>query len=50
MFNTFNMGIGFVIALAPETAGAAIEFLDSQGFPAREIGRVEQGSGMVRFS
>jgi phosphoribosylformylglycinamidine cyclo-ligase len=40
MFNTYNMGIGFVLALAPEDVGKAIEYLDGRGFPAWEIGRV----------
>jgi len=41
LFNTFNMGIGLVLALAPEDAEKAIAFLDAQGFPAFRIGRVE---------
>jgi phosphoribosylformylglycinamidine cyclo-ligase len=41
MFNTFNMGIGFVLALAPVDARQAIEHLDGMGFPAWEIGHVE---------
>jgi phosphoribosylformylglycinamidine cyclo-ligase len=49
MFNTFNMGIGFVLALPPKDVSAALEYLDGQGFPAREIGRVEWGSGSLRF-
>jgi phosphoribosylformylglycinamidine cyclo-ligase len=49
MFNTYNMGIGFVLALAPEDCRKAIAFLDDKGFPAWEIGRVETGSGVVRF-
>jgi phosphoribosylformylglycinamidine cyclo-ligase len=40
MFNTFNMGIGFVLALDPTDAKKAIDFLDDRGFPAWEIGRV----------
>ncbi len=40
MFNTFNMGIGFVLALDPQEAKKAIDFLDDRGFPAWEIGRV----------
>jgi len=40
MFNTFNMGIGFVLALEPADAKKAIDLLDDQGFPAWEIGRV----------
>ncbi|MFP3041524.1 phosphoribosylformylglycinamidine cyclo-ligase [Treponema primitia] len=49
MFNTYNMGIGFVLALKPEDSRKAIEFLDSKGFPSWEIGRVEAGNGVVRF-
>jgi len=49
MFNTFNMGIGFVLALAPENVQPAIEHLDSMGFPAWKIGYVEKGDGGVRF-
>jgi phosphoribosylformylglycinamidine cyclo-ligase len=52
MFNTFKMGIGLVLALAPEDSRKAIEYLDSRGFPAWEIGRVEAagtGAGEVRF-
>jgi phosphoribosylformylglycinamidine cyclo-ligase len=45
MFNTYNMGIGFVIALAPENTEKAIEFLDNRGFSAWEIGRVEEAQG-----
>ena len=53
MFNTFNMGIGFVLAAAPADARAAIEHLDGMGFPAWEIGCVEKApdaaGGQVRF-
>jgi phosphoribosylformylglycinamidine cyclo-ligase len=49
MFNTYNMGIGFVLALKPEDSKKAIEFLDGRGFPAWEIGRVEAGNGVVCF-
>jgi phosphoribosylformylglycinamidine cyclo-ligase len=50
MFNTYNMGIGFVLALAPENVQQTIEHLDSMGFPAWKIGYVEQGGGTVRFA
>ena len=57
MFNTFNMGIGFVMALAPADVRQAIEHLDSMNFPAYEIGRVEKAigkatgtQGVVRFA
>ncbi|MDR0785084.1 MAG: phosphoribosylformylglycinamidine cyclo-ligase [Treponema sp.] len=49
MFNTFNMGIGFVLAVAPRDAKTCIEFLSETGFPAWEIGKVAQGTGIVRF-
>jgi phosphoribosylformylglycinamidine cyclo-ligase len=45
MFNTYNMGIGFVLALSQEDSPRAIEFLDGKGFPAWEIGRVEMRRG-----
>jgi phosphoribosylformylglycinamidine cyclo-ligase len=52
LFNTYNMGIGFVLALAPEDSSQAAAFLEERGFPAWEIGRVEKrqgGAGQVRF-
>jgi len=42
MFNTFNMGIGFVLAVSKDDVRTAVEHLDGAGFPAREIGRVEK--------
>jgi phosphoribosylformylglycinamidine cyclo-ligase len=42
MFNTYNMGIGFVLAIAPEDVTRAAAFLEEKGFPAWEIGRVEK--------
>ena len=42
MFNTFNMGIGFVLALDPADVQKAAAFLEEKGFPAWEIGRVEK--------
>jgi phosphoribosylformylglycinamidine cyclo-ligase len=56
MFNTFNMGIGFVMALAPADVREAIIHLDSMGFPAYEIGYVAQTDdvnateGKLRFA
>jgi phosphoribosylformylglycinamidine cyclo-ligase len=41
MFNTFNMGIGFVLAVAESDAQAAADFLTKAGFPAWKIGTVE---------
>ena len=45
MFNTYNMGIGYVLALDPKDARKAVSFLEQKGFPAWEIGRVEKSSG-----
>jgi len=45
MFNTFNMGIGFVLALSPADVRQAIEHLDGMGFPAWEIGYVSAATG-----
>ena len=45
MFNTFNMGIGFVLALSPADVKAAKEHLDNCGFPSWEIGCVEKAAG-----
>ncbi|MDR0877068.1 MAG: phosphoribosylformylglycinamidine cyclo-ligase [Treponema sp.] len=41
MFNTYNMGIGFVLAVDPADSKKAIEYLDERGFPAWVIGKVE---------
>jgi phosphoribosylformylglycinamidine cyclo-ligase len=45
LFNTFNMGIGFVLVVTPEDRFRAIEYLASQGYPGWEIGRVVASSG-----
>jgi len=47
MFNTYNMGIGFVLALAPEDVQMAAAFLEEKGFPAWEIGWVEKTQSVV---
>ncbi|MDR1318302.1 MAG: phosphoribosylformylglycinamidine cyclo-ligase [Treponema sp.] len=52
MFNTFNMGLGFVLAVSPEDGPAAVEYLNAQGFPAWQTGRIEithNKKGEVRF-
>jgi phosphoribosylformylglycinamidine cyclo-ligase len=51
MFNTFNMGIGFVLALNPANVRQAIEHLDDMGFPAWEIGHIEKAANTeLRFA
>jgi len=54
LFNTYNMGIGFVIALSQSDVQKAAAFLEEKGYPAWEIGRVEKVSpndeaGALRF-
>jgi len=52
MFNTFNMGVSFVLALAPEDVQKAAALLEEMGFPAWEIGAVEKSQssdGAMRF-
>ena len=44
MYHTFNMGIGMVLALAPEEAEKAISVLSDAGEAAYSIGRVQAAS------
>ncbi len=43
MFRTFNMGIGFVLAVAPEAAERVMQFLTEQGESCVTIGQVTAG-------
>ncbi|QYX32740.1 phosphoribosylformylglycinamidine cyclo-ligase [Sphaerospermopsis torques-reginae] len=45
MYNTFNMGVGFMLILPPEQAEQAINHFQSQDIPAFTIGEVVTGSG-----
>lgn len=48
MFNTFNMGVGLVMAVSKETADAALEALQNAGEKAFVLGEVvEGGEGVV---
>jgi len=47
MYDTFNMGIGFVVIVAPETVKDALDWFESQGIAAYEIGSVVPGKGEV---
>ena len=44
MFNTFNMGIGFVVIVPPEQAKSALDWFESQSITASQIGQVITGS------
>jgi phosphoribosylformylglycinamidine cyclo-ligase len=45
MFNTFNMGIGFVVIVAADRAAETVQFLGDQGIKAYQIGEVVVGNG-----
>jgi phosphoribosylformylglycinamidine cyclo-ligase len=45
MYNTFNMGIGFVLLVSPHQSKQAISYFESEQIPAFEIGEVINGSG-----
>jgi len=47
MFNTFNMGIGFVLLVPPAQAEATIRWFQSQDLAAYAIGEVIVGSGTL---
>lgn len=49
MFNTFNMGIGMVVACSASEAHKVAEFFIGQGYLAHIIGRVEEGGEGVVF-
>ncbi len=43
-FNTFNMGIGFVLAVSPEAVEETISILDKLNYPAYPIGVVQKSA------
>jgi phosphoribosylformylglycinamidine cyclo-ligase len=45
MFNTFNMGIGFVLLVPPSAADATIQWFAGQGVEGWAIGEVVAGNG-----
>lgn len=49
LFNTFNMGIGFVMAVAPEHEAAFLASAQALGETAHRIGTVVPGSGTVQL-
>ncbi len=46
MLHTFNMGIGFVVAAAPDRSEAVVRSLEADGFRAGRIGRVVAQEGL----
>ncbi|WP_066375404.1 MULTISPECIES: phosphoribosylformylglycinamidine cyclo-ligase [unclassified Anabaena] len=45
MYNTFNMGIGFVLLVPPHQAEQTVTFFQSQDIPAFVVGEVMTGEG-----
>jgi phosphoribosylformylglycinamidine cyclo-ligase len=50
MYRTFNMGIGMVLAVAPEDAERAVRILEQQGEQAYRIGQVTRGNRQVTMN
>ncbi len=49
MFNTFNMGIGFVVIVPPTQADAALAWFKHKDITASQIGRVTSGDRNLSF-
>ena len=47
MFNTFNMGVGMSIVVAPEDADKALEVLKANGEDAYVIGKIEKSEDRI---
>ena len=47
MFNTFNMGVGMSIVVAPEDAKLALSVLKEQGEDAYVIGKIEESAEKI---
>ncbi|MDR2634651.1 MAG: phosphoribosylformylglycinamidine cyclo-ligase [Clostridiales bacterium] len=46
MFNTYNMGVGMTVIVAPEDAAAAVASLNENGVAAYLLGEVARGKGV----
>ena len=47
MFNTFNMGVGMIVAVAKEDADKALSVLKANGEDALVIGEIAEGTDGV---
>jgi phosphoribosylformylglycinamidine cyclo-ligase len=45
MFNTFNMGIGFVLLVSPDAVETVVNWFQRQNLPPQVIGTVVSGEG-----
>jgi phosphoribosylformylglycinamidine cyclo-ligase len=49
MFNTFNMGIGFVVIVPPDQVNSTLDWFRTQNITASSIGQVVSGDGTLAF-
>ncbi|HEY9769261.1 MAG TPA: phosphoribosylformylglycinamidine cyclo-ligase [Coleofasciculaceae cyanobacterium] len=49
MFNTFNMGVGFVVVVPPDQVSFSLDWFKSQDITASQIGQVIVGDGTLSF-
>ncbi len=49
MFNTFNMGVGMSIVVAPEDADKALSILKEQGEDAHVLGTITEGTEKIQI-
>ena len=49
MFNTFNMGVGMSVVVAPDKADEAVRILRAQGVDAYIMGQIVPGEGGVEL-
>ena len=49
MFNTYNMGVGMVMIVSPETADAALDELEANNCRAYVLGEIVSGEDRVRI-
>ena len=49
MFNTFNMGVGMSVVVAPDDADRAVELLRAAGVDAYIMGEIAQGDEKIRI-
>ena len=47
MFNTFNMGVGMIVVVSPETADAALSALKAEGIDAYVCGEIVTGEEKI---
>lgn len=49
MYRAFNMGIGYVLVVAPDQADQILKTINESKYTAYQIGEISQGSGQVRL-